>query len=354
MSWWRSNQLSHTPVAGGYVTSVSAPAHPHESVPVVDLRAIDGGSNDHSSDGELGALDRACREVGFFGVVGHGVDPNLRDRLLDAARRFFALDEGTKAHIAMERAGRAWRGWFPLGGELTSGQPDQKEGIYFGAEHAPDHPRVRAGERLHGRNLFPVAPAELRPLVLEWLDEMRRVADEVMAALAMALGLPAGWFADHLTADPTVLFRIFHYPGLEPDDLRWSVGEHTDYGLLTLLVQDGNDGLEVRRTDGAWIAVDPDPDVIVCNLGDMLERLTGGRYRSTPHRVRNLGARGRISLPYFFDPSWDATVPTLPLAENGTGQTADSRWDDEDPQAWEGTYGEYLTSRVVRVFPHLA
>src|SRR5690606_6291653 len=113
-------------------------------------------------------------------------------------------------------------------------------------------------------------------------------------------GLAPDWFASGLTADPTVLFRIFRYP---PHPVgaadRWGVGEHTDYGLLTLLAHDGTPGLEVNA-GGRWIAVDPDPDLIVCNLGDMLDRLTLGRYRSTPHRVRNTATTDRLSLPFFF------------------------------------------------------
>jgi isopenicillin N synthase-like dioxygenase len=254
----------------------------------------------------------------------------------------------------MARAGSAWRGWFPLGGELTSGVPDRKEGIYFGSEHPPDHPRVLAGVALHGRNQFP-DDGELRTVVLDWLDALRPVADAVMRAIALGLGLPAEWFEQHLTDDPTILFRIFHYPP-EPaggvSATQWGVGEHTDYGLLTLLAQDQLGGLEVRALDGSWINVEPRPGAIVCNLGDMLERLTGGRYRSTPHRVRNTSGASRLSFPYFFDPSWDATVPTLPLpATNNQG--SHERWDGGDVLAWEGTYGDYLTAKVAKVFPEL-
>jgi isopenicillin N synthase-like dioxygenase len=131
----------------------------------------------------------------------------------------------------------------------------------------------------------------------------------------------------------------------------WGVGEHTDYGLLTLLAQDDLGGLQVRAVDGSWIDVDPTPGALVCNLGDMLERLTGGRYRSTPHRVRNTSDRGRLSFPYFFDPSWDATVPTLPLDD--APLPAAGRWDGSDVTAWEGTYGDYLTAKVSKVFPQL-
>jgi isopenicillin N synthase-like dioxygenase len=299
------------------------------------------------------AIDAACRDTGFFTIVGHGVPADLQDHLEAAAHKFFGRPDDEKAAIAMPVAGPAWRGWFPLGGELTSGIPDQKEGIYFGAEHGPDHPRVRAGVPLHGANLFPDEPADLRTAVLDWLTAMRPVADAVMRGIASGLGLPARWFEQHLTGDPTILFRIFRYPPARPiDDDAWGVREHTDYGLLTLLAQDRHGGLQVRATDGTWIDVPPQRGAIVCNLGDMLERLTGGRYRSTPHRVRNTSGAERLSFPYFFDPSWDATVPTLPLPPDRARQPVD-RWDDADVIAWDGTYGDYLTGKVAKVFPEL-
>ncbi len=182
-------------------------------------------------------------------------------------------------------------------GELTSGRPDRKEGIYFGVEHAPDHPRVVTPTPLHGANQFPTRPPELRDAVLDWLTVLRPIADAVMQGLALGLGLPATWFEEGVTADPTILFRIFHYPptSQESTDDGWGVGEHTDYGLLTLLAQDDRGGLQVKALDGSWIDVEPQPGVLVCNLGDMLERLTAGRYRSTPHRVRNTsGARPTV------------------------------------------------------------
>lgn len=320
---------------------------------MIDISALlDPIGGDAAIDAVAEQIDQACREVGFFGITGHGIDPALQDRLESTAQRFFTQPDEAKDEIAMRHAGPAWRGWFPVGGELTSGTPDRKEGLYFGADHEDEHPRVAAGTPLHGRNRFPVDGADLRSAVGDWLQAVRGVADAVMRGIAVGLGMPATWFEQHLTADPTVLFRIFHYPPGDPDETgQWGVGEHTDYGLLTLLAQDHHGGLQVLAVDGGWIDVAPTPGVIICNLGDMLERLTAGRYRSTPHRVRNTTAEGRLSFPYFFDPSWESQVPALPV---GTPtRHAAARWDGADILAWEGTYGDYLTAKVARVFPEL-
>jgi isopenicillin N synthase-like dioxygenase len=239
-------------------------------LPVVDL-----SSPARRLAGEIG---RACRDNGFFYVVGHGVPAELLNRLDTAGRRFFGLPEADKMEIAMRHGGTAWRGFFPVGAELTSGRPDRKEGLYFGEELGDDDPRVRTGLPLH-------------------------------------------------------------------DD--WGVGEHTDYGLLTLLAQDANGGLQVRSADG-WIDAPPIPGAFVCNIGDMLDRLTGGYYRSTPHRVRNLSGRDRLSFPFFFDPDFTAEVPPLPRRT-----TSHPRWDGQDLQAFTGTYGDYLINKVSHVFPQL-
>ncbi len=298
------------------------------------------------------AIDQACRELGFFRITNHGIDPSLLTRLDRLSREFFALPDDVKQTVAMKHAGAAWRGWFPVGGEITSGRPDRKEGLYVGLDHPDDHPRVVAGVPLHGRNTFP--GDELRDAVTAWLDALRPVADALMRGIAIGLGIDATWFERNLTDDPTVLFRIFHYPAFPDNETtdEWGVGEHTDYGLLTLLAQDSCGGLQVRSPAGDWIDVRAEPGVIVCNIGDMLDRLTEGRYRSTPHRVRNTSGVGRLSFPYFFDPSWDAVVQPLPLGGSPPAATS-NRWDGADLAAWTGPYGQYLTAKVAKVFPDL-
>jgi len=291
-------------------------------------------------------IDAACRDTGFFFVVGHDVPIELQTRLDALAREFFALDEAEKARIDMKHGGRAWRGWFPVGGELTSGRPDMKEGVYFGQELPPSE------RPLHGPNLFPVRPAGLRDAVLEYMDAVTQLGHLLLRGMSLGLGLDEDWFARNLTADPLVLFRIFRYPALVRGDERWSVGEHTDYGLITILHQDDAGGLAVRSPRG-WIDVPSIPNAFVVNLGDMLERMTGGRYKSTPHRVYNT-ARDRLSFPLFLDPAWDADVLPVPgLGPSSEAEADSDRWDGASVHEWSGTYGDYLLTKVGRVFPEL-
>jgi isopenicillin N synthase-like dioxygenase len=308
------------------------------SLPVIDISS--------SAARVATEIDDACRHTGFFVVVGHGVPATLQARLDRLSREFFALDDREKAEIAMARGGPAWRGWFPVGGELTSGRPDMKEGLYFGLERPPSE------LPLHGPNLFPVRPAGLRDAVLDYIDAVTEVGHELLRGIAVALGLDEGWFDEHLTSDPLVLFRIFHYPPLAGDDERWSVGEHTDYGLITILAQDSSGGLMVRGPAG-WIDVPVIENAFVVNLGDMLERMTGGVYKSTPHRVRNASGVERLSFPLFLDPGWDAEVLPVPLTDAADRGDAGDRWDGASVHDWSGTYGDYLLTKVGRVFPGL-
>jgi isopenicillin N synthase-like dioxygenase len=319
-------------------------------IPIIDVANLVSGSEGRHAVAEH--LGRACRERGFFYIVGHGVDEALQAQLQELSRQFFALDDEKKMRIRMALGGRAWRGYFRVGDELTSGKPDQKEGLYFGAELPEDHPLVRAGTPLHGPNLFPDEPVELRGTVLRYMAALTSLCHRLMAGLALGLGLEESYFADRYTADPLTLFRIFSYPPPR-DSSFWGVGEHTDYGLLTVLLQDDAGGLEVRSRSG-WVPAPPVPGSFVCNIGDMLDRLTRGVYRSTPHRVRNPAPRPRLSFPFFFDPNFFARVQPIdmPGAEAPPDDRGE-RWDRASVHAFHGTYGDYLLSKVSKVFPEL-
>jgi isopenicillin N synthase-like dioxygenase len=317
-----------------------------DSLPVIDVTPL-FGRDEMLRRNVADAIGRACRDNGFFYATGHGVDASQLDA---AARIFFALPESEKLKITMAKGGRAWRGYFRVGGELTSGKPDRKEGIYFGTELDDRDPRVQAGLPLHGANQFPAHPPQLRDAVLDYLQTNTRAAHAIMEGIALSLGLDAQYFRTHYTSEPTILFRIFHYPSDSPQSEQWGVGKHTDYGLLTLLAQDDAGGLQVKSPDG-WIEAPPIPGTLVCNIGDMLDRLTGGFYRSTPHRAKNVSGRGRLSFPFFFDPGFAAQIEPLPSVQ--VRDDRETRWDKESVHEFTGTYGAYLLGKIGRVFPDL-
>lgn len=325
-----------------------------KTLPIIDIRPLVAKIGDRQT--VASQIGQACREYGFFYIVGHGVDEGLQKRLEVLSRRFFEQDLETKLKIRMALGGRAWRGYFPIGDELTSGKPDLKEGLYLGAELGEDDPRVQAGLPMHGPNLFPDNIPSFRETMLEYMAALTQLGHTLMSGLALSLSLEESYFTDRYTADPLTLFRIFHYPPVPEKaskDPQWGVGEHTDYGVLTILKQDDIGGLQVK-SKSRWIAAPPVPNSFVCNIGDMLDRMTGGLYRSTPHRVQNVSGRSRLSFPFFFDPNFDARIQPIELSVvNLPKDDRDERWDKASVHEFEGTYGDYILGKVSKVFPEL-
>jgi polar amino acid transport system ATP-binding protein len=312
-------------------------------VPVIDVSAlVEGTAARTAVAAEIG---QACRAQGFFYVTGHGVDQAICDRLVAASRRFFALDRDTKMQWRMSLGGRAWRGYFPAGGsERPRAGPTGKKACTSARSWPTTTRSCAPARRSTAATSFRRCPAY--EAVLAYLDALTRLGHALMEGVALSLGLDAAYFADRYTADPLILFRIFNYPSRPApagQDVQWGVGEHSDYGLLTILWQDGVGGLQVKTPDG-WVDARPLPRSFVCNIGDMLDRMTGGLYRSTPHRVAlNTTGRDRLSMPFFFDPHFEARVrPIEGLTASAAAQDRAARWDGANIHAFDGTYGDYL------------
>ena len=321
---------------------------PMKSIPVINLTPL---RENTAPDTIPQQIAEACRTHGFFYVTGHGVSTALQTRLAQQSQTFFALSEAEKMEIAMHKGGKAWRGFFPVGAELTSGKPDQKEGIYFGTELGTDDPRVQAGIPLHGPNLFPKHPEGFHETVLEYMDAVTQVGHLILKGISLSLGLDPDYFYRKYQQEPLILFRIFHYPSQPMEYDGWGVGEHTDYGLLTILKQDTVGGLQVKSGD-EWIDAPPIENTFICNIGDMLDRMTGGHYRSTPHRVLNTSGKDRYSFPLFFDPGFDTHIEKIETITTA-GDDQHQRWDNASVHTFEGTYGDYLLNKVSKVFPEL-
>jgi isopenicillin N synthase-like dioxygenase len=172
-----------------------------------------------------------------------------------------------------------------------------------------------------------------------------------MKAISLSLDLPENYFYDKYNQDPLILFRIFHYPPKAVSTQQWGVGEHTDYGLLTILKQDSVGGLQVKSGDD-WISAPPIANTFICNIGDMLDRMTGGLYRSTPHRVLNESGKDRYSFPLFFDPGFDTRIERIENIQH-VRENKSNRWDKASVHEFSGTYGDYLLNKIGKVFPGL-
>jgi isopenicillin N synthase-like dioxygenase len=312
------------------------------SLPIIDVSTLlSNNSNDSSQQGAALQIHQACRDWGFFYIKNHGVPMKLQEELIELSRAFFAQPLENKMEIAMSKGGRAWRGFFPVGNELTSGKPDGKEGIYFGSEIDDDnHPKVRDKIPLHGRNQFPSIgndKDEFRHVILTYMIAIENLGRSIMSGLARSLKLDTNFFEkNYFRNEPTCLFRIFNYPASfcqqQGNENLWGVGEHTDYGMLTILLQDDIGGLQVKTSQGEWVQAPP-----------------------TPHRVRNLStSHDRLSFPFFLDPTWDAEVLPVPMDGTEAIDDAEHRWDKASVHTFRGTYGEYLLKKVSRVFPDLA
>jgi len=297
----------------------------------------------------------AFQSIGFAYLEDHGVSLKLQSRLEAVTTRFFALSPVEKMKYAMAGTGLSWRGYFPVGGELTSGKPDRKEGFYFGVDHPPTHPSVVKRLPTFGMNPWP--DSEMKDTVTEYMHEMKRVSFAVMEMVAVGLRLEKDFFHKAFTDEPTEFFRVFGYPKHDFVGDEWGVREHTDMGFLTVLKQDDSGGLQAKTVKGDWIEVPPRPNTFVLNIGDMLEFWTGGVLRSTPHRVRNQAARERFSYPYFFDPGWHSSLKPIPMARLAHFPAPDrvaKRWDGLELHAVKSTYGEFVWNKISKVFPNLA
>jgi isopenicillin N synthase-like dioxygenase len=249
------------------------------------------------------AVDNALGESGFMYVRGHGIDPAMIERAFAVSRRFFALPEERKRALLY---GSVEANFGFQGIEAESLDPRSKPDL----KEAFTMRNARAWAAQADR--WP--DAEFRDMALAFYDTCFAAATRILGILAATLNVPPDFFAErHLGENVTL--RFLHYPANLParaeDQL--GAGAHTDYGSITLLFQDDVGGLEVRGADGTWRLAPPLEDAIVINTGDLMERWTNGRFRSTVHRVRPVrGDRDRYSIAFFVDPDSAVEVACIP------------------------------------------
>ena len=288
-------------------------------------------------------LGRACREVGFFYVVGHGIPDPIRAAVFEAARQVFALPDAAKDAVSIKRSPEN-RGYVGFGTERLDERAaaDQKEAFNIGLDLSPDDPEVLAGVPLRGPNLWPDLPG-WRETVLAYFDACDQLLQDIHRGFAIDLGVEEDYFFTKLDRAASIL-RLLHYPaapGLAGTG-ELGAGEHTDYGNLTILATDSVAGLQVRRRDGAWLDAPYVEGAFVCNIADCLMRWTNDVYVSTPHRVLRPAAE-RYSVAFFGDANPLAVVEVLPTCV-APGET---------PRYPPITSGEYLIQRLTSTYDHL-
>lgn len=277
---------------------------------VIDLTGLDKAEPE--AERRVAAeLGRACRDVGFFYIRNHGVSAALLSGMFKVAAAFFAAPQAAKAELAITRS-RHNRGYVGIATErLNLAQADLKEAFNIGLDLPATDPEVLAGKPFRGVNLWPRIPG-FRDTTLAYFDALWRLGLDLHMAIAADLGLASTFFADKFD-HPMATLRLLHYPRrIAGEDELAGAGEHTDYGSLTILLDDKAGGLEVRRRDGTWIEAPPIPGAFVCNIGDCLMRWSNDVYVSTPHRVKSPPGRDRYSIAFFFDPNPDAVIACLP------------------------------------------
>ena len=311
----------------------------YDEVPSLDLADFTSGTQEQK-DNFVKSLGKAYTNIGFVSIKNHGLSDELTTSLYSSVEKFFRLPDETKLpYEKKELAGQ--RGYISKGREKAKGRNtgDLKEFFHVGQpeqNQREDYPD----------NIWPSEVPELQTYTTEAYLTLLQTGINMLRAIALYLKLPEDYFDDKVTEGNSILRPIHYFPiedpdALPPDAVR--AAEHGDINLITLLMGASADGLQVLRRDGKWIPITALPDQIVVNVGDMLERHSNGKLKSTIHRVvnppRELMHTSRFSIPFFMHPVSEMDLSCL-----------EGCIDDEHPKAFEDiTAGEFLDERLKEI-----
>jgi isopenicillin N synthase-like dioxygenase len=311
----------------------------YEEIPSLDLADFRGG-NPAKKEKFVSTLGAAYHNIGFVAVRNHSLTQTMQDQLYAAIKKFFALsDDIKKTYERGDLAGQ--RGYTGKGKEHAKGRNtgDLKEFYHVGQELTADE----LAKEGYPANVWPKEVPEFKGISIDVYKALESTGSTMLRAIALYLGLPENYFDDKIRNGNSILRPIHYFPIEKPESVPADAvraAEHGDINLITLLMGASADGLQVLRRDGKWIPITALPDQLVVNVGDMLERLTNRKLKSTIHRVVNPSKEKmnmpRYSIPFFMHPRSEMSLAAL------SGCV-----DRNNPKQWEDiTAGEFLDQRL--------
>ncbi len=263
-------------------------------LPVVDISGFRHG-NDAERDRIAEAAVHACETAGFFYVTGHGIPASVFEQARDAALSFFHRPASFKSevHITKVPHHRGYIGNFDVAPDTSKGG-DIREAYKVALDLPLDDPDYLAGITLYGPNVWPRGMLEFEEKIYTAYQQFQQLSQSIFSLFAIGLELPADYFSP-LISKPASVMNVNYYPatgnlaGTESS----GIGAHSDYEAFAMLWQDGAGGLQIESLDGEWEAVEPLPDALVINIGDLMQHWTNDRFRATRHRVINISGKER-------------------------------------------------------------
>lgn len=284
-------------------------------IPVLDIGPMLAGTP--GSMAELAArIARSCEDTGFLVLANHGIPQSLADGCFAAAADVFALPDQEKLAL---KVGELNLGFLPTGAQVIrtstinhNTKPNLNESFYISRDYAADDPDILAGKPFIGLNRWPPGLPGFRAATMAYYTAMQALAQRMLPAFAVALGLPPDWFAADF-AEPSCTLRLIRYqPQPEAEENRFGFAPHIDTNFITFLAQSALPGLEVRTREGTWLRPPAIPGTFVVNTAEMLGRYSNDRFAPTPHRVVNSSNQMRYAIPFFFGPGNDAVIEVVP------------------------------------------
>lgn len=315
-----------------------------DSIPSLDLADFTSGDPARKAS-FVAALGAAFNNIGFVALKNHGLTPTLQENLYASVKQFFFSEDSLKRKYDLPGSS-GQRGYIGKGRETAKGNTiaDLKEFYHVGQQH-PDSPDGDPIWSEYPQNIFPDEVPDFQTYTLETFRTFEATGKQVLRAIAIYLNLPEEYFEDKVRHGNSIL-RALHYFPLNPNttpDGAVRAAAHGDINLITLLMGASAEGLEVLRRDGKWIAITALPDQIIVNVGDMLDRLTNHKLKSTIHQVVNPPREkmntSRFSIPFFMHPRSEMDLSSL-----------SSCVDAQHPKLYvDMTAGEFLDERLIEL-----